>query len=456
MYQLRLDYYPNSEVRISATAVKCPGVFLFEKKDTPPYLTLMPNSEGQSQRVFPPRKVRADTVFTKLAKRSLQRIGGAVDREFEPSESLFLTATFPAASQVAAAAIATYAPYFVDRLKSWLYYRSPGCPWFYVWEFQKRGVLHLHMCVSIRESGAREYIRTNFKAECARLIDAIAQKSGVNVWMGAKGMDWSRAKERLQSYAQPVEKSVGRYLAKYCSKSFAQYGKFPGPKRWWGASSSARELLRKHSGSTEILFNSFREAYSVLDEWDVHINNGEGVRYEFDHRYRLGKTVLHFGSDTNLAESICMKKISSKRFGGTRDEPPKRVVDAVFRLSSLLRSSRVRQALAASSPSSPLRLLLHSLAQGTVTLGELSPANLQELRFIVMDSGVPPLTKEIISRVTHDIAKCLNLDSLPELRSAEPACEFDNARPSAGSVADSDADKDNRLSDRPTYVQLSL
>ena len=164
-------------------------------------------------------KVPERREFTKKMKNNIRQLASAFDKEYEPRQMLFCTATLPGSTLKAYETLSAYSSYFVNRITQPL--RRYGCSspaYLAVWELQKRGALHLHIIVGSKDEEGLEKYRQKFKPLCASIFDDISEKSGVDMWERATGGSWKDDKQKLQADAQYVKKSVARYLAKYLSK----------------------------------------------------------------------------------------------------------------------------------------------------------------------------------------------------------------------------------------------
>lgn len=201
-----------------------------------------------------------ETHFGLKGKRTLLRAGAALEQEgYAPEQILFFTGTLPGSTHEAMAAIADYSSFLVHRLKAWVNWHVPEKLDFYVWELQKRGALHLHYAVCCRDYETGERLLSGFKAQWIRLLDAVSELSGVDVYQRSGGGTWAKNKQKVQAYAQRVRKSVAAYLAKYCGKGsdsrhVYKDGRAICPTRWWGVSRPLMAILKKHTH--EICWNT--------------------------------------------------------------------------------------------------------------------------------------------------------------------------------------------------------
>lgn len=266
-------HYPNSELRV----VICPDVPVGksweqeagEAEDravAPPGSTLVIRSELKTQGLrgegcetppcLPPGyggRPRP-TAFGNSARRTILRCGGALERiGADPSEVAFLTGTLPGSTAAAMRSLQDWSSYAVNLLKAKIsklgIHDSLS---FYVWELQARGALHIHYAVHVPDRALMSRLICEFKRMWTQIIDAISEKSGVDLWARQDGGSWASQKEVIRADAQVCKKSPGAYMAKYVSKdAFApkyinnKNAEFLGPTRWWGCSRPLLKLMNE-------------------------------------------------------------------------------------------------------------------------------------------------------------------------------------------------------------------
>ena len=198
------------------------------------------------------------TRFGNNARRTLSRAAGVFDADKIPSSELvFLTGTIPGSTKTAFDALARWSSYAVDLLKSHISKLGVRAAYsMYVWEFQKRGALHIHYCLHVEDPVIRAAVLSGWKRIWTRVIDAVGEKSGVDMWERCDGATWAGNKSVLQADAQIVRKSVGAYLSKYLGKQapHSAHADADGeyylcPVRWWSVS---RPLMARLKELTEV------------------------------------------------------------------------------------------------------------------------------------------------------------------------------------------------------------
>lgn len=242
-----------------------------------------------------PRK----TLFGLRAKRTLQRVGGVFDKKFPKENCVFLTGTLPGSTSQAYEVMARWSGYIVNLLKTWVKYYADTEYSFHCWEFQRRGALHIHYCVSIDRSDLRERLIERFRDEWVSILESVSVKSGVDLFARGFGGTWRNRKDRVQAYAQVVRKSVAAYLAKYCSKGHDTENAFHCPSRWWGCSRAALHALEEMTLTLSLDSLSIRKALRLFEEV-IHITAGVSNKhhiYRHGSGYGLSQVAYHVPSE---------------------------------------------------------------------------------------------------------------------------------------------------------------
>ncbi len=222
-------------------------------------------------------KVQTPKSFTRNAKQKILEAGAVVDKHVGKHGSYELTLTIPGSGAVVYDVVARWSGYIVNRMLQVIRrLEKKGYPvhWFFVWEHQKRGALHQHWCIAIKdEPMMADYVCRLLKAKWFELLLELSEKTGVDLFR-RKGFtgSWRNNPEVWQSSISPVRKSVAAYFSKYMSKNLdtsaynkarkAARDKRRGtpeagvegarvlslcPSRYWGCGSSVRALTKLYS-----------------------------------------------------------------------------------------------------------------------------------------------------------------------------------------------------------------
>lgn len=348
MYRLLVQTFPNNEVRQTLTKVResrigssdaCPAE-LSPSESAPP-LTLVRNSELPET---PTR--RPPTRFGNNARRCLMRAGGALDKIIgNPGEVLFLTGTLPGSTPEAYQAIADYAHIIVDRLKSWLSKRVQSRYEFYVWELQKRGALHLHYAVHVKDYEIGERILAGFKRQWCRLLNLVGKLANVNLYQRGFGDRRIHRESTVQAYSQRVNKSVAAYLAKYCGKEAGKLHLRPVPyypRRWWGQSRPLKRLVDSLTKTFWLTFTNLSSARSKMITIHDELESLSVYQYSYRHKVGVGETSLSYVMVNLWKTGLNM---ISNRLNGTPSSPMVEILSSSLTLRMLTRLTANYQAL---------------------------------------------------------------------------------------------------------------
>ena len=221
--------------------------------------------------------------------------GGVIDRFVGKYSSSMLTLTLPGGTTEAKKAIASWSGWIVNRILQVMRRVPKDYPplhWFFVWEHQKRGALHLHMCIAWKVSArARREIAEKVKDKWFQCLLELQEKAGVDCFqpLGFRP-SWRNKPEVWQWDYQEITKSVAGYFSKYCQKNSELNGQSNGvrnsrtkknrgtvrdasqsknlyyPSRYWGSSASIKAWIKRLTQVMKI------ETYSDEDTERVYQN----------------------------------------------------------------------------------------------------------------------------------------------------------------------------------------
>lgn len=233
-YRIKVSYTANREVRISSGVAV--SRFREEKEDVERLPTLdisakvQQGAEGVNKQIRREKSRtekpgwgelgRQDRTFNKGTRHALLECGAVVDMWYGRN-ALVLTGTLPGSTNEANEVLARFSAYIVNRLNQYCRRLVSGELWcFYVWEWQKRGALHIHYCVASGGRDSLSRLRSGFRDFWFSLLLQLSEKSGVDLFCRATGGSWRDKKDKLQADAQFVKKSVAAYFAKYAGKNY--------------------------------------------------------------------------------------------------------------------------------------------------------------------------------------------------------------------------------------------
>lgn len=187
--------------------------------------------------------------FTRSAAEQVQEACVILGEKFG-KRAVFLTFTLPTSSAIAAQVVSEWSGWLVKNVRQWIrdkvqaQHSVVG-----VWEWQKRGALHLHVAVASESIIGLTVLLSECKRAWASLLVTLTRRTGVNLFSAINHsragsvMSWLPNGAAVQVDGEWVKKSLARYLSKYTSKvkqAGARAALFF-PSRWWTCD---RETLR--------------------------------------------------------------------------------------------------------------------------------------------------------------------------------------------------------------------
>ncbi len=270
------------------------------------------------------------TVFGRAARHTMLEAASVASRwSGSVGNSVVVTLTLPGSTREAYAALAAWSGYAFDRLARWLRKASSRVRWFYVWELQKRGALHLHILVAAQSSITALYVGSKLRSAWFEVLKDIGRKSGVDMFCHAWG-DRCTVKSKWQNDIQHVTKDIAAYFSKYASKNTQSAKKgFNNkaivhpyhPSRWWGCQRLLRQEVeqeRFHVRLEGVTEEQVVQALTLADNWCNAHNPIMRYRYDFELSYvcngenrPLGygeRHVVYFNDDafTHVCDDIVM------------------------------------------------------------------------------------------------------------------------------------------------------
>lgn len=203
-----------------------------------------------SQRWGKPNRKKS---FTSNACHRILESGAVIDKE-NPAKTWMVTCTIPGSTPAALQAVAHWSGWIVNRMLQTIRDNPVGKfgKWFYVWEFQKRGALHMHWAVAHQDDRIAKRLAEQLEYQWFELLLELKQKAGVDCFERLDGGTHRYSSLNWQSNVQKVQKSVAAYYSKYVSKGSENQValkdptvKVYYPARWWGSSKSTKEAVKK-------------------------------------------------------------------------------------------------------------------------------------------------------------------------------------------------------------------
>lgn len=182
------------------------------------------------------------TAFNKNARHRLLEAGAILD-QLCSKNVVEVTTTLPGSTDEAMEVVSKYSGWIMNRLTQIVRRSESVTGWFYVWELQSRGALHLHFAIGASTLAEAKHLAEEIEFKWFELLLELKEKSGVDAFARRQGGSWRYKNSVWQSHVQPIRKSVAAYFSKYCGKQSEPSRKAAFqfvPARWWGSSSSLK------------------------------------------------------------------------------------------------------------------------------------------------------------------------------------------------------------------------
>jgi len=230
---------------------------IIRKKETPKKVSLTRRNTPKS--------------FTRISGQRLRECGAAMDIlcAGDLTQCHEVCLTLPANHEAAFAALAQNTYFATHRIFAYLKKQYNGeVSWFYVWEYQKRGALHLHLAVHHRDSSLLDTICGDIKRAWIRILEDIGQSAGTCMFSD-KTMKKCTISQNWQMHSEQIRSSVGGYFSKYAGKEESKQSwycqKYP-ISRFWGSSATIKQVIKENSMEYEWDFQGDLEAVEKFHE----------------------------------------------------------------------------------------------------------------------------------------------------------------------------------------------
>lgn len=236
-----------------------------------------------------------------MSKRTSIAIGermAAQELEHGRENLLFCTFTLPGGGGIQFETLARWSSYAVNRLSQWLRdnlgtgnYTRCG-----VWEYQKRGALHYHLCLGFYDGCMPPllcWFRKRLSVAWMQTLNGISGESGVEMLSGryseecmqSRLLDYEDLGKRFVN-VQPVEKSVAAYLSSYLAESNHGGGKnalrsqYHPIATWAQWDRAVTAIWRKHTREVECFIDAacWSDWVAVRDAFLSSVPVAKGTR----------------------------------------------------------------------------------------------------------------------------------------------------------------------------------
>lgn len=188
-------------------------------------------------------------------------------KETLPGRPVFVTLTFPGSYADINKDICVLSGYVVNRFNRWLQDTAIDKAFLYCWEYQQRGVLHLHYVFRVtRKQLANDFYKA-VRVRWSAILRDIKKLCSVDLFQKHDGSTWDDPAFYARIQVDIIKRDIGRYLAKYISKAKTKgYEHFSdSPGRWYGISKAVRELVERERECIELNTDSTEAALCAVD-----------------------------------------------------------------------------------------------------------------------------------------------------------------------------------------------
>ena len=195
------------------------------------------------------------------------------------------TLTLPANTDEAFECLAAHSGAIINSLFQPLRDKYPDTNhWFFVWEYQKRGALHLHIAHYHPDECEGMLIGNILIEQWHKILCDISDSSGI--WMlSSKHHGDYEMKDFYQYHTQPMYKSVAGYFSKYASKAsqkeennyVRKFSQMYPPSRFWGCSSQIKKIrnefsfhnCRDYTEQKEFMYFLFVRVHRMISDCEI-------------------------------------------------------------------------------------------------------------------------------------------------------------------------------------------
>lgn len=212
--------------------------------------------KSQRSKPAPSMRLNRPKSFTKFSGQRIRESGAAmaIAAKGENARCREVTLTLPANHQDAFIALAAYSAYAINRLlqptrRDW----GKSALWFFVWEYQKRGALHLHFALFHEDIEECEKMANRMIEQWHKVLCDIGEMANTCMF-SRRNKRSCTIREKHQNHTAPMQKEISRYFSKYAGKQESKNSwycqKYP-VSRFWGSSYSIKKIIKEHSFECE-------------------------------------------------------------------------------------------------------------------------------------------------------------------------------------------------------------
>lgn len=261
--QIRISLRPNNQITITKGGWK--------KKLLPVYQNYKPDKcpidfnqklqeisglditqKSQQTKKAPCSRLNKPKSFTRFSGQRIREAGAAMSIacDGKPERCREVTLTLPANTPEAFTALAAYSSTAVNLLFNPIRkYWGSNALWFFVWEYQKRGALHMHIALYNEDEKECEKMAHKLIDQWHKVLLIIGEKANTCMFTDRR-KDRCTIRSKHQYHTEPIRKDIGAYFSKYAGKEESKNNwyvqKYP-VSRFWGSSRSLKRIVRENS-----------------------------------------------------------------------------------------------------------------------------------------------------------------------------------------------------------------
>lgn len=177
---------------------------------------------------------RRGSILTGYAAHKVREACAVIEEKYD-RHAYFVTLTVPGSTREALDTVAKHSSQilnaYMQNFRDSRQFELDACG---VWEFQKRGALHLHLLIGVKDERQAVEWEKKHRKWWRKVLLHYSKKTGIDLFARANGGTWKNYRNKPRTEWARVKKSVGRYMSKYLAKD-ARKGVPPGtvpPASW--------------------------------------------------------------------------------------------------------------------------------------------------------------------------------------------------------------------------------
>lgn len=231
---------------------------------------------------FKPKK----TSFGRNARHRILEAGSVMDTMYGKNV-VEVTLTVPGNTREIFRTVANWSGWIMNRITQVVRRFDKDTGWFYVWENQLRGALHIHFAIGSSNLPDALKLAEKIKCKWFKCLLELQEKANVDAFKTSYGWTWRYKPEVWKFHILPVYKSVAAYFSKYCGKRTTKDDRDDKgfcPARWWGSSGSIKRGINdnRRRFSSEVCCTSVEESTTFLRDALSSFTPIKSYRYDFD------------------------------------------------------------------------------------------------------------------------------------------------------------------------------